>query len=280
MNFKLLALALLSFTLFSISSAFAQDDESSTDMPGLKSNAVYLGPVFGYNRAMHTADLASFPDSVVKCPTFTNGVANGFHAGIFYEQPFSAASKHSIILRALYSTLPASFTQTGDEYPSLVKDATGAQKIINSVTEHTLDVVYNTLSFDLMYKFKAIKDLVVTVGPTFDLPFTRTLTQKYKIIKPDNAQFSRVDNWEALGYRYEDNDRTIVVFDDQIKESASLRAAIKVGVQYEIMTGKKVDIIPGVFYQYALTKVTSVDDWSVHAVQVGVDIRFAVPSPF
>jgi hypothetical protein len=272
MNFRLLVLALISFTLFSINGAFAQEAESGTDEFGGKTNAIYLGPVVGYNRSMHNipSELASFADNV-PCPTFKNGTANGFHVGLFYEQPFSAKSAHSVIARAMFSTLPASFTVDGDNLPSLADDGAGGYKTIYSTTQHTLDVNYNMLAFDVMYKFKAVGELVLTVGPTFDLMMTKKILQKYKIIAPDNIQFIKQPN-----VVYEDNYRTIVVNDNEIKEGAGLRAAIKAGIQYEIRLGGRTEFIPGFFYNYAITKVTSTDDWRVNALQFSVDVRFTL----
>jgi len=278
MKFSLLKLAVIVFMFIEVQSTYSQEAEASPIMPGVTSSAIYFGPIVGFNRSLHSVDLASFADDPL-CPFFTNGSANGFFVGFFYEQFFGEKknSKHSLKIALMYNTLPASLTTEGDEYPSLVKKPDGTYTTINSATSHSVNVKYDLATLELMYKFNVVGGLVVTVGPTFDLPLTKTFTQKYQIIKPDNVQFQRDPEADKKGYRYEDNDRTIVVKDGNIPDAAGFRFAIKAGVQYEVeLEGLKLAVIPGVFYNFGITKLTSAEDWKVDALQFGIDFRYAL----
>lgn len=274
--------------LISLPLCLAQEEEGPTPLgPGRGSAAIYLGPVAGYNRAIHSADLASFADTLNLCPNFKNGVSNGFFIGGFYEQILGGiTSKHSVVARILYSTMPASFTQGGDTYPSLVEDGKGGVTTVLSTTQHTLDVIYGLLTFEAMYKFNVTSGIVITAGPSFDIPVQKKLLQKYKIIEPNNIRFKAApqDQWKQLGIvRYEDNYRTLVARDGDLirpenptAKSNSFRFALKFGVQYEIITGSKIDVIPGIFYNLGLTGVNNVETWKVSAIQAGVDVRFTL----
>lgn len=278
------------FVLFLISLplCLAQEEEGPTPLgPGRGSAAIYLGPVAGYNRAIHSADLASFADTLNLCPNFKNGTANGFFIGGFYEQILGGiTSKHSVVVRILYSSMPASFTQGGDTYPSLVDDGKGGVTTVLSTTLHTLDVTYALFTFEAMYKFNVASGIVLTAGPSFDIPIQKRLLQKYKIIEPNNIRFKAVpqDKWKEFGIvRYEDNFRTLVARDGDLirpenpsAKSNVFRFALKFGVQYEIITGSKIDVIPGIFYNLGLTGVNNVETWKVSAVQAGVDVRFTL----
>jgi hypothetical protein len=35
-------------------------------------------------------------------------------------------------------------------------------------------------------------------------------------------------------------------------------------------------VVPAVYYNYGITKLTSMENWYVHALQMGVDIRFSL----
>lgn len=281
MRLSLLKFAVIVLMFTGVYSAYSQggmDAEANPIQPGKTSSAIYLGPIVGYNRSLHSVDLASFADDPL-CPFFTNGSANGFFVGFFYEQFFGQKknSKHSLKIAVLYNTLPASLTKEGDEYPSLVKKPDGTYTTINSATSHSVEVKYSLATLELMYKFNAFGGLVLTVGPTFDIPLTKTFTQKYQIIKPDNVQFQRDPEADKKGYRYEDNDRTIIVKDGDIPDASGFRFAIKSGVQYEIeLEGLKLAVIPGVFYNFGITKLTSKEDWKVDALQFGIEFRFAL----
>lgn len=274
MKFRFLFLAVFALTVTLSFPSYAQVEEPNPLEPEQSSSAIYLGPVIGYNNSMHSVDLASFAEDPL-CPFFTNGSSSGFHIGFFYEQVIgSITSKHSIVGRLLYNALPAYFEKVGDEYPSLVDDGHGGYTTVMSSTQHTVDVSYNLISLDVMYKFNAVAGLVLTVGPTFDYVMSNSLTQKYSITKPDNVQFKPVP-----GYTYQDNYRTIVVYDGDIGKGQSVsstRFGLKFGVQYEIITGGKIDFIPGLFYNLGLTNASSNEDWKVNAIQASVDIRFAL----
>lgn len=290
MKIRLLLLAILFFLFSNLNSLLSQlESETNPLEPGFTTSRIYLGPVAGYNRSLHSVDLSSFAEDPL-CPFFTNGSGNGFFVGFFYEQFIGGLmSKHSIVARVLYNVLPASLTKEGDTYPSQVEDPNDPQKttIVYSSTKHSVNVDYNLLSLDIMYKFRVAGGLVLTVGPTFDVPMTKNLQQKYELIEPNYVKFKRDE--EAIknkGYQYINNDRTIIVYDGDIarnypgkatqETSAGFRFGLKGGIQYEIITGNIFDIIPGVFYNLGLTNATDAESWKVNALQIGVDIRFAL----
>ncbi|MFN3269149.1 MAG: hypothetical protein ACK42G_01045, partial [Candidatus Kapaibacteriota bacterium] len=149
---------------------------------------------------------------------------------------------------------------------------------------HTLDLTYSMLTVEAMYKFNIAYGLVVTGGPTFDYVLSSNLLQKMELVEPDNVKFKRsVDDKRIV--RYENNDRTIVTWDgpparptqqnQDVKEN-SIRFSLKFGVAYEIITGTKIDIIPGIYYNLGVTNVNNVESWKVSSIQAGVDIRFTL----
>jgi hypothetical protein len=277
---------LFGFIFLLFSTVFAQvEEEGPTPLgPGKGSAAIYLGPVAGFNRSIHSANLASFADDPL-CPFFTNGASNGFFIGGFYEQILGGiTSKHSVVARILYSSMPSSFTKEGDTYPSLVDDGKGGFTTVYSSTRHTLDVTYNLLTVEAMYKFNIAYGLVISGGPSFDYVLKSHLLQKMELIEPANVKFKRNVNDPRI-VRYENNDRTIVSWDGPparptpqnrgVKEN-SIRFALKFGVAYEIITGTKIDIIPGIYYNLGVTNVNNVESWKVSSIQAGVDIRFTL----
>ncbi len=279
----------LSFFILASSASFGQGTEvgSLIDNPleiAKNKAAFYLGPVFGYNKANHSADLSTFAEDVL-CPNFENGSSSGFHVGAFYEQFLGPieSTKHSFVARILYNTYPAKFVRDGDNFGSRLKDPiTGNYVVLKSVTRNENEVKYNALSLDLMYKFRALLipnlgALALTVGPTVDYIMTKTNSQKYTILTPDNVQFIPLEPAEAAarGWTYSDDGRTINVFDGDIEEAKSMRFGLKAGIQLEITLPNSISIIPGAFYNLALTDVSN-QDWKVNVFQLSVDVRFAI----
>lgn len=274
----LLAIAVLIFS--QAIESYSQTAEDNPLIPVSTSKKIYLGPVVGYNRSMHSVKLSSFVEDPL-CPFFENGSNNGYYFGLSYEHLFGAVvgSKHSLIARVLYSTLPASFTKEGDKYPSLVDDGAGGYTTVMSSTRHAIEVAYNLICAEVMYKFNAIGNLGLTAGPTFDFPMTKTLDQRYELVEPLNCQFKtqpQVPDKYGFTPYYTDNDRTFVAKEGDIPNAAGFRFGFKIGLQYEIITGSKFYIVPAIYYNLGLTNLSSEYSWKVNALQAGVDLRFAI----
>jgi len=288
MKFRYLLLALLAliFVVPSITYSQLGDNTASPILPGSTSKKVYLGPVAGYNRSLHSVELASFVDDPL-CPFFSNGFANGYYAGLSFEYPLGNPkdSRSSIIARVVYNTLGASFTKEGDLYPSLVDDPANPGKFttVLSKTSHSIDVKYNTVTLEACYKLNFFNTTFgVTVGPCFDYAIKKTMQQLYQIIEPLNVQFQESPDALAKGYKYLDNDRTIQVFPNSsqpngdIPGASSLRVGVKIGVQYEILLGRMY-IVPVAYYNWGITKLTpNFNGWYVNVIQMGIDVRWSI----
>jgi hypothetical protein len=272
--FLIVLIALPGFKLF------AQADPENPLMPTYERPPVYIGPVIGYNRSMHTVDLASFDEAI--CPRFEDGQSNGFFVGLSFEQHLGKdikSSTSSFIFRVLYNTMPASLEVSEDPIPSLITIVDDAgnpvgEDVINSSTLHTQDITYSLVTAEVMYKINPIPGIPLgfTVGPTFDFALTKNQDQRYKLVQPLEAQF-RKD--ETSGYKYVDNDRTIIVKEGEIPESSGFRFGIKAGMQFEILAGKWT-LVPGIFYNFGVTNLSTAENWRVNALQMGLDLRFAL----
>lgn len=272
--FLIVLIALPGFKLYS------QAEPENPLMPTYERPPIYIGPVIGYNRSMHTVDLASFDQAI--CPRFTDGQSNGFFVGLSFEQNLGKdikSSTSSFIFRVLYNTMPASLEVSEDPIPSLITivDETGntvGEDLINSSTLHTMDITYSVVTAEVMYKINPIPGIPLgfTIGPTFDFALTKNQDQRYKLVQPLEAQFKKD---ETSGYKYVDNDRTIIIKEGEIPESNGFRFGIKAGMQFEILAGKWT-VVPGIFYNYGITDLSTAENWRVNVLQMGVDFRFAL----
>ncbi len=276
MKLRLLLIA-FSISLLLPSYMFSQMSDLDNPLtPTSRGTVIYVGVLGGYNGVLPTAELRTFANDNF-CPKFSNGSGHGYFFGAFYEQTIGKKvnSQHSIQGRIIYNQVPSSFTQAGDIRRSLLKNTvTNEYQVRTSTTEHTLDVSYSLLTVELLYRFNVYNNIGLCIGPSFDFPMTKTYKQDYSIISPNDVQFVREE--EGLNYTYENNDRTVVVKDGTIENASGFRFGIKLGLQYEIITGGAVDFIPGIFYNFGITNVTSQDTWRVNMLQAGVDVRWGL----
>ncbi len=245
--------------------------------PETDRSVIYTGPVFGYNSVSHSANrIATFAGDAL-CPYFDGGTGQGFYFGWSYEQHLGKKieeSTSSIIGRVIYSTYPGSMTTSGDDYPSLVtsdQDPSNV-RVIRSKTKHDVDISYSVIAVEIMYKqnLSTSVPLGLTVGPTFEFPISKNITQQYKLLT-EGVEFK-----DDPQYTYADNHRTVTVKDGPIENALGFRFGIKVGIQYEIIVKQGWTLIPTAYYNYGITKVKSDEDWRINAFQVGMDIRFAL----
>lgn len=268
-----LGYALLATLLFATSTTVLAQQEigarATPLQPARRSPRIYVGPVAGYNRSLHSSSFQSVAGDVL-CPTFTSGTENGYYVGMSFEYLLGKPreSKSSIIARAVYNTFPANFSQGGDTLPSL--DPNTGEKYLSAI-EHTASIQYSTFDIELIYKLNLFNSSFgVVVGPTAGFVVGSDRVQRMTIIDPDNATFEVVP-----GVEYENFNRTQITARDQIEGRAGMRLAIKAGVQYEIAVGR-ILVVPCAYYNFGITKLSDADNIRVNALQVGVDIRFAL----
>jgi hypothetical protein len=241
--------------------------------PSKKPTPIYFGPAFGFNIMGHSTDIPTFEIDPT-CPNFKNATGLGIYGGLTLEYLFGdvTTSSSSMIFRVLYNMYPGSVSVESIEYPmyNSILDA-----MVNSNLEHTMDIDYNAITFEAMYKINPIPGmgLGIVVGPAIDYIITKNRTQKSNITKPNNAQFD--PGTFTTDVKFENNYRTVIWYSDEIEEASTIRFGIKAGVQYEILLGSKLYIAPSVAYNFGIISLTSKYTWRVSPLQIGIDARFA-----
>lgn len=277
MNLARLFLALCALFSIATISAVAQDDVdlASPLGPAAARPRIYVGPIGGFNQNYHTGGFASFANDA-QCPVFGTGDATGYYVGLSAEFLLGEIkdSRSSIITRLAYDVRPAQFHQGGDEYPSRVQLPDGGDTILNSTTEHVAEIKFSLINLDILYKYMIGNTrLAVTAGPSIGYVLTGEIDQKFNLLQPIDVQFDTTDNHGK--YQYTNSDRTIIVKHEDIEDRSTIRLGIKLGLQYEFSV-RKFMIVPAVWYDLGITKVTPSASWRVNALQAGVDIRYAL----
>lgn len=277
MNLARLFFALCAcFSVLTVS-AFSQENEELSDplAPADEPPRIYIGPIGGFNQNYHTGGFASF-NNQGNCPVFGTGDATGYYAGLSMEYLIGGPkdSRSSIIARLAYDVRPAQFYQGGDVLPSRVLLNETKDTIIDSKTEHVAEIKFSMINLDILYKYMiGPTRLAVTAGPSIGYVLKGSIDQRFNLLEPLDVQFIRDTN--NTQFTYENFDRTIVVKSGDIEELSSIRLGIKLGLQYEFSV-RKFMVVPAVWYDFALTKVTPQENWRVNALQAGVDIRYAL----
>jgi len=266
-------------------SAFGQLDNPLA--PAQEGKPFYIGPVFGYNRVMHNTNKPAIPLALdeVPCPSFENGSANGFFAGVSVEFMLGEAanSKSSIIGRLLYNTFPSYFEQQGDDLPTTVNIAQSDGSVVPTETitfiNYLNDITYSTASLDILYKFNFINSgkvgIGIVAGSTFDFTMQATEINRLKLVSPDNALLIQNPALvQERGWSYPDG-KTLQFNDGDITNAAGFRMGFKIGFQVEF-SFQKLIVVPNIMYNLAITELSPDYDWRVNALQIGVYIRFAI----
>lgn len=262
----------LALVVAAAGSVTAQQELANPLIPAKSRPRIYVGPVGGYNKALHSSGFQSVAGDVL-CPDFSSGTANGFYLGGSVEYLLGSPkdSKSSIIGRVVYNNLPAGYTIPGDQLPS-INPSTG--EVVESVVQHVATVKYSLIDVEMVYKLNLFESSFgFVIGPTVGIPISAQIEQRMELIAPLNAVF---DPALVPGATYLNNGRAIVTRENgPIDDQAGVRIALKAGVQYEIPVGRLL-LVPCFYYNFGITKLSAANNLRVNAIQAGVDLRFAI----
>ena len=249
----------------------AQQELANPLVPAKGRPRVYVGPVVGYNRALHSSGFQSVAGDVL-CPTFETGTGNGFYVGGTFEYLLGSPkdSKSSIIAKLVYNYIPAFYEEDGDRLPSL--DGNG--EVVYSTVRHVAEIKYATIDLEALYKLNLFDSYFgVVVGPTVGYVIQSDREQRMELVEPLNAVFD--PSLVGDDVEYINNGRGIITNRDDLPNKNPIRVGIKAGVQYELPIGR-VLLVPHAFYNYGITEVSPDDNLRINALQFGVDLRFAL----
>jgi len=251
---------------------WAQQELANPLIPAKARPRIYVGPVVGYNRSLHSSGFQSIAGDVL-CPDFTSGTDNGYYFGFSGEYLLGKPqdSRSSIIARIVYNYLPANYSEVGDNLPSLDPNSV----VVFSSVRHVAEIKYSTLDLELIYKLNLFSSSFgVVVGPTIGFVLNSAREQRLELVSPDNATFDKDAPGVPPG-EYINGDRAIITGRDNIDDKSSIRLAVKAGVQYELSAGR-ILLVPCVYYNFGITEVSPSANLRVNALQAGIDIRFAL----
>ncbi|MCU0330443.1 MAG: hypothetical protein MUC47_05625 [Candidatus Kapabacteria bacterium] len=253
------------------SGLIAQGELANPLEPAKGRPRIFIGPVGGYNRSLHSSGFQSVVGDVL-CPDFQQGNANGYYFGFSGEYLLGkpAESKSSLIARIVYNAFPANYREPGDRLPSIAPD----NSIVYSSVEHVAEINYGIVDLEVVYKLNLFNsNFGVVIGPTVGIPVSTTIEQRMELVEPLNARFDKVLVPDGI---YTNNDRAIILRPEgEIEDRAGVRVAVKAGAQYEIPVGRLL-LVPCVYYNFGITEVSPANNLRINALQMGVDLRFAI----
>lgn len=257
---------------FGSSNSSAQDP---ADDPLVLMNAMprlYVGIVGGYNRAYHSPGFQSI-GRVVYLPYFADGVASGYYFGISAEYLLRRPGgfRSSILAHAVYTSMPAQYHMDGPRLPAIDQH----QNVVYSKVRYAAEVEYSLIDLDLLLKLDLFGwGLGVTVGPVIGVPVSVNRVQRMELVNPSDSKFDP-SLFSPEKVEYVDGGKAIIASRDDIPDRTGVRMAFKAGVQYDIPFGSML-VVPSVSYNFGLTEVGPSANFRVNALQVGMDLRFAL----
>jgi len=265
---SLLFAALCALLLVPSRAAHAQGGSNPIE-PEVPKASVLIGPVIGGNRNFHTGGFRTVTADE-SCPVFEQGSGWGFFGGLTAE--LLLGESWSIIPRLTYESRPGSFTS---ELPDALVLLPGTEEVVTQTVSASSEVTYSILNAEVMYK-QELADLGgmrigAGIGPAVSVVLGGNNRQVQDLIEPENARFTN-----PQGYQTENNGRRLIFFDDEIPARSDLRFSMKAGVQAEIgIFGNAWIMVPGMYYDYGLTDVTSAENWQLNTLMFQVDFRRA-----
>ena len=221
---------------------------------------------------MHDYDFITLEEDC-NCPGFDQSDGHTYYNGFIAEFKISQNNLY-ISISAEMISLPFYEIVKGDEYPSLVSNPDGGSEIKYAQTSHEIDGEINLFDFTTLLKIETGNGFYVNIGPSIGIIHNSNIYQTYNILKPEQIQFLRnQDLIDKYGYKYINDDRTIIVRDHEIPDLNKLSFALVTGINYEIKFNNFI-ISPGVYFNFPVAKLSSDLDWSVKYIKTGMNIMY------
>lgn len=211
------------------------------------------GQIIGY-----TVDIAGLPGIPTCCPEFTDGSGQGMAIGASYElrlpqvdPRFSVGTK---LLFSLYGT-----TLEAEERKLVTADRDTATAIFG----HTIETSQPALGAEFYGGFEVMPRLTLLGGGRVDMMLGGSYHQQEEIISPETI-------------RYENDQRTRLVFDGSIPEENPLHLSAVIGARYDIPINldHTLYLSPEVIFWQGFSNIINGNEWTMRGVRFGLSCSF------
>lgn len=191
--------------------------------------------------------------------------------GLVYEHIIGNPinGRMSFLMKANYSTLHTLNQDNGDTYVTKVPeyDQYGnliSDKYYTNNPSFSSQIDYTVVSLEFLYRICPFSscNLGIVAGTTFDYTLYTYYVELFDLNTSTNTAASYVTNYKISS-------------EGQIDDAEKFRIGIKAGLQYDIEIGRCFYITPAAFYNAGLTSLSRDKQWTIHAVQASIDLKFA-----
>lgn len=258
-QFVLGALALLSI------SGRAQDlyvDESTRQTMVLKYR---LGGYVHGVQSFHMVDFGALPGVLSCCAAFTGGSATSFSGGVLGEFPLR--DKLRIEARLGFTSLSGDFIRDekiGNE--PVLQDGSGPRQTRRDVmVRHDFTSTIPLFTIEPSFLYSVNDRITAQAGVRMGIMGSTTYTQKETLISPE-------------GYIFLNGSTIRNQSEGPIPLAAVQQVHAILGARYDLVKKNSYSISPELRYALPLTSISDVS-WAVHAIQLGVSVRFGLYRP-
>ena len=213
----------------------------------------------------------------------------GYFTGIVLDYPLGLGLAGSIVTKLYYNNFSYHYMQRGDSYISFVNNGKDEPTPNQIETIVGWNGKYSLLSLDVLPK---IKIPYINVGLFAGLSFSYLANSVYNennmIGRPNYIQFKVDYTYIDKGYRYTDNNRTIIFKEGELPYKNNFRYAIKAGLNYDLHLGEFC-ISPFISMDFPLNDVVNGANtacpsdtnnirtnlhWRITYYQFGIDLKY------
>jgi hypothetical protein len=235
-----------------------------------------VGPRMGINRNYHSGGFRVLQGA--ECPKFQAGTGWGYLGGITAE--FAVGTTWSIVPAVTYESRPGYFREELPQAAVLLEGSGGIP--VNQSISTSSTITYRIVEIEAMYKQDLVSlgksfRLSVTAGPVGSVIMGGTISQFQDLNEPENARFLPVQREDGSMIPLSHNGRRFTFSDNaDIPGRNAVRFSLKAGLQAELgLFHNKLIMYPGIFYDYGLSHVTSLENWNLNTLLFQIDFRRA-----
>ncbi|MBS1538481.1 MAG: hypothetical protein JST20_12120 [Bacteroidetes bacterium] len=216
----------------------------------------------GYLYTIHTADFRALPGVPNCCPKFTDGIGNGFMAGIGMGIPIG----DDLLLSLRMSYLKHDAILRREETTNIINQGVSQ----GGLFVHEITSRIRAIGLEPSLGYRLFGQFFVNIGGRAEVLLSPEFDQQERIDSPSGATFTDAGGGNS-GQRIRNQ-----VVNQPLPNAQVLQLSVGGGISYELPLNRNRSwlIVPEVSYYYSLTPLVQNLTWNVNTIRAGISLVY------
>ena len=232
---------------------------------GLNASNIYVNQYNAYFQSKEAYCIYYIPKA--------SGEGNNLGLSFTYTLSKKIPSVNALVLNVNFEHFLANSRVKGDDEPTIVTSGNDPSetRIINIPTYWYANIDLSFLTIEFLYKQIVNENIPLgfSVGPYFSYISNNNFYQSYSLDGKNKFEiYPKI--------KYINHNRTVILYDDKIRDINKYIFGIKTKIIYQIQMNKNFQVIPEISYALPLSNIVYNTNWRAYPFGFGVTINYRI----